>query len=497
MENINQPGEIFWGVRYNHSTGYYRRKSNIPEGCPPWAKSIDIDHWESKGVVIWNNATQKMELLSGGEAIALLNKLRTTSQWKTEGISITRRVYQISLDNPKKSTNKKTNKIQEPEAENNKPSPTSGWIDQEILSLPAEAGDELLDVLQSNENELIQMAQLEERIAKEKLMQVYDYLFDLAKKHEVSELDFNNRSFKWEPTSKADRWICQDGPNRGVVYLADHKLFWCTSVEFQGRYWQSKHDFAKLLNAVEWVEEELADLRNNSNENVDQYPKTKEEKEKDRALIRQELATSPFRIDPTKLEPEQVTFRIVIDLFYLPHEYKVGETVFGETYHYDKRYLPPIKLATQLNLDPDQFKIERPFGETGEWYQFLSLVSYYQDALAASQAQNVWDHSSIVQHFKSGKISRARYGYQEVETGYSVFLGGCNTPEEQPWGKTTSRAEYLVEKALRESIFYSLDVDDFRDYLGITQEIMDDEGVIRQLHEASGRSNLKLWIQTF
>jgi hypothetical protein len=46
----------------------------------------------------------------------------------------------------------------------------------------------------------------------------------------------------------------------------------------------------------------------------------------------------------------------------------------------------------------------------------------------------------------------------------------------------------LAEKALRESIFYSLDVNDFRDYLGITPEIMDDEGVIRQLHQARAES---------
>lgn len=484
MENDDQSEEKGWGVRFNHNTNYQRRKSEIPAGCPSWARRTDIDLWESKGVVIWNNATQKMELLSGNESLALLNKLIKTSQWKTEGISITRRVYQINLDIPKKSRKKKTKEVQEPEIGNTKQSTPSGWIDQEILGLPAEVGDELLNVLQSNENQLIQMAQEEDRIAKEKLMQVYDYLFDLAKKHELSELDFNDRPLKWEPTSKADRWICQDGPNRGVVYLSDHKLYWYACVEFQDHYWQSKHDFAKVLNAVEWVEEELTNLRNNSNEKVYQYPKTKEEKEKDRVRIRQKIATSPFRIDPTQLEPEQVTFRIIVDLFYLPHEYKVGETVFGETYHYDRRYPLPIKLANQLNLDPDQYEIERPFGETGEWYQFLSLVSYYQDTLAASQAQNAWDRSSIVQHFKSGKISRARYGYQEIETGYPIYLGECHAPDEQPWGNATTRAEYLVEKALRESIFYSLDVDDFRDYLGITTEIMGDDGVIRQLHEA-------------
>jgi len=106
MENDDQSEEKGWGVRFNHNTLYHWRKSDIPEGCPPWAKSTYIDHWDHKGIVVWNNATQKMELLSGSEALALLNKLRTTSQWKTEGISIIRRVYQIYLDNPVDSTHK-------------------------------------------------------------------------------------------------------------------------------------------------------------------------------------------------------------------------------------------------------------------------------------------------------------------------------------------------------------------------------------------------------
>jgi len=113
MENINRSDEKGWGVRFNHNPLYHRRKSNIPEGCPSWARPVDIDDLQSKGIVIWNDATQKMVLLSGGEAIALLNKLRTTTQWKTEGISITRRVYQFFLEEPKKSRQKKTKEIHE------------------------------------------------------------------------------------------------------------------------------------------------------------------------------------------------------------------------------------------------------------------------------------------------------------------------------------------------------------------------------------------------
>ena len=330
------------------------------------------------------------------------------------------------------------------------------------------------------------MAQDEDRIGIDKWMQVIDYLFDFAKEKEISELDFNNRPFKWESTSNTRRWICQDGPNRGVVYLSDHKPYWYASVQFQGRYWKSKHDFTELQEAVEWVEEELAILRNKSDE-IDSRMKTDEEIKEDRDRIRQRLTTSPFRIDPSQLDTDQITYQVIIDVFYPPNDYKVGETVFGEPYHYDERYLSPIKLAIQLNLDPDQFRIEQPLGDNSGWCQFSSLVNYYQDTLAVAQAQLIWDKSSIVQHFKSGKVIRARYGYQEVETGYLSYLGGCNAPE-QPWGKPPTRAEYMADKAIRHTIFYSMNVNDFRDYLGITAEIIGDERVIATMHEARAES---------
>jgi hypothetical protein len=55
-------------------------------------------------------------------------------------------------------------------------------------------------------------------------------------------------------------------------------------------------------------------------------------------------------------------------------------------------------------------------------------------------------------------------------------------------GENNHTSSIFGGKALRKSIFYSLDVYDFRDYLGITPEVMGDDDVIRQLHEARAES---------
>jgi hypothetical protein len=51
-----------------------------------------------------------------------------------------------------------------------------------------------------------------------------------------------------------------------------------------------------------------------------------------------------------------------------------------------------------------------------------------------------------------------------------------------------TRQEYLEDQALRESICYSLDVNSFRDYLGLTARASSDEDTLRSLHENRAQS---------
>lgn len=148
-----------------------------------------------------------------------------------------------------------------------------------------------------------------------------------------------------------------------------------------------------------------------------------------------------------------------------------------------------MKLANQLQLDPDQYEITYPFGEGTAWCRFCSLVTFFQNTLAISQAQSLWSQSLIVQQFKAMNVVRARYGYQEIETGYIVYLGGCFNPE-NPWGKNETRQEYLEELALRLSIFNTLEIGLLRDYLGLQEDLISDEKLMVIMHEARAESQL-------
>jgi len=153
----------------------------------------------------------------------------------------------------------------------------------------------------------------------------------------------------------------------------------------------------------------------------------------------------------------------------------------------DLRYPSPVKLANALGLEFDHFKIEQTVGVEFGWYLFESLTTYYQESAASEQAQKIWNQCTILRQFKDKKISRARYGYQEVETGFTMFLGACEDPS-NPWGRMSTRQEYLEDRALRESICYSLDVNGFRDYLGLTVRASSDEDTLRSMHENRARS---------
>ena len=112
----------------------------------------------------------------------------------------------------------------------------------------------------------------------------------------------------------------------------------------------------------------------------------------------------------------------------------------------------------------------------------MSVTTYYQETTVAEQAQKTWDQSQIIQQFKAGKIKRVRYGYKEVETGYTVYLGACEQSD-FPWGEPVSREEYLETQAMEESLSFALDLNDYRDYLGATEELISDELIRTKMHK--------------
>lgn len=485
MENSQEMEQKSWGVFLLSGSYFYSRKGYESKVFPEWVSRRVTSYSKNSGAVIWDNMAKKADAFSAVECLTLLNRLTSTTDWKESGISLTKRVYRISIpiERKKKKRGKSIEQVAEEEPKEEKQ--TAEPIDEEVVHLPPEAGEELISLFETNKTLLIKDAEAEEKRCKEALFRAYDLLFDWMRKDEEQKIGFPTRKIPWtEVPNKPHKWLCERKKDRAVVTL-DPPFYWHAHIEHQGAYWKSRYDFKNLEEAVNWVEEELTTLEQMPVE--EEKPVTKEDRKAIRQRVREKLAQSPYLIKPSDLEPANLTYRIVIDVETSPIDFKSFETPFGETVKYGEKYLSPLKLASQLRLDTDQFEITQPLGENSEWCQFSSLVTFFQNSLAISQAQNLWNQSSIVQQFKAKQIVRARYGYEETETGYTVYLGGCFDPE-HPWVRNETRQEYLENHALHLSVNNTLDVPLLREYLAFSEDLISDEKLLFMMHEARAES---------
>jgi len=472
--------EATWGIRFNEYPDYQRfHKGNKPKGCPEWLESHRIPIWQEQGLVIWNNIDRKLESLRGTEALRLLDELNSQEAWKSEGVSVTRLVHRFEINLPSGKKRKKG----EPEPDAEKPKGEDVY--EEIIHLPPEAGYELIELLETKKQLISQMAEQEKKRFREAMRQVWDIIIESSHEKEISEFDFKTRSFEWE-SDDSSRKICHYQTAEGRIWLAKDKLFWNTCVKREGHVGNSHH-FVKFVDAIDWVEKEIVELANKPDVKKEGRILSDEEIKTNRIRLKAKLINGPYWIDPARMEPQRVAYKVLIDLEAKPISYKSFETICGDTYEYADRYPTPSKLANAVNLDAGHFQIEQPIGDNSELYRFTSLTIYYQEASAAEQAQKAWNQSRILQQFKTGEIIRGQFGYQEVETGFIVLLGACGQTD-HVWHEEKSRGEFMEWKALRESLSFALDVNDYRDFLGVSTELIDDERLLEFMHETRSDS---------
>jgi len=81
--------EKTWGIRLNrYSSSIRLSKDQLPAGCSNWLQPSEIDLWQRQGLIVWNDAEQRIAALSPAEALTLLNELETQAAWKSEGVNI-------------------------------------------------------------------------------------------------------------------------------------------------------------------------------------------------------------------------------------------------------------------------------------------------------------------------------------------------------------------------------------------------------------------------
>lgn len=472
--------ESTWGIQLNEHPNYQRiSKRQKPEGCPEWFESHQINTWQEQGLIIWNNIDRKLEVLKGIESLKLLRELDSQDAWKSNGVSITRLVHRIELNLPSRKKRKKG----DPEPEIEKPKGEDVY--EEIIHLPPEAGYELIELLESKKQIITHMAEQEKKRAQEARRQAWDILFELSHKHEMKEFDFKTRSFEWQRNDDT-RMTCRYQAAEGRIWLAEDKLFWNTCVKREGHVGNSHH-FIKFVEAVEWVEKEIVNLANKQDVKKEEGILSEEEIKANRVRLKTKLINGPYWIDAVRMEPQRITYKVLVDLEAKPISYKSFETICGDTHKFPDRYPTPGKLANDIHLDAGHFQISQMLGDNSEHFRFVSLTTYYQETSAAEQAQQVWNQSRILQLFKIGEIVRGRFGYQEVETGYITLLGACGQTD-HVWREEENRSEFMESKALRESLSFALDVNDYRDFLGLSPELISDERLLESMHKTRSDS---------
>lgn len=477
--------ENTWGMRFNQYPDHKRYKEDQkPQDCPAWLNPSQVNIWQGEGLIVWNSIDKKIERQNGNEALRLLNDLISQENWKSEGVSITHLVSEFEMEVPPQGRRKKETPESKPDVKSSAKEPYY----KEVLHLPPEAGPKLIELIESNKSIILKMADGEKQRFNRALMEFHDMAFKLHHEKEQSEFDFASRSLKWERVDES-KWSCQYEQADGRIFLEKNKprLFWHTCVQRQ-RFAGKSGRFLEFKEAVEWVEKEIVDLANQpAQAGWQSQIRSDQQIEADRIRLTKKLLNGPYWIDAQVLEPKKITYQVMIELEANPIASKTYESDCGDVIHYDKRYPTPSKLAVTLGFDIGQFKMEQPIGENSDWYQIFSLTTYYQETAALQQAQKVWDQSQILQQFKAGQISRARYGYREVETKYTVYLGACENPEKL-WEQPIDRKEYMELEALRESLCFALDLNDYRDYLGISVGLMSDDQVLAGMHAARTRS---------
>lgn len=472
-----------WGVYINTQPIYRITPDEFHRRYPSWADIKDESYWQSRGIAIWNNLTEQFVVLWAKQALEVLDWMHGSEEWKVNGILFPKQTKFVRLRLPTEKTSRK--KKGGPEDTEQK---LPDRVEDVQMSLGPEEAEGLFNFLTAHENLLRKMAEEDQKEESRVWRRVLDVLFAMSHTEEEESIDLSARLLTWEHDPASHKWTCNLPPNRGTVLLSDNKLLWRGCIEQPDQFKSWSPDFLKLDEALGWAEKELISIHDAAQEEKDSEGGEQFEDEKPRVQrISPEKMEQlrPYLLDVSDLEPKRITYQAMIDIEHDPINFKTMEMSFGKKLRYGEVYPSVKQLANDLRFNDSLLDIE-DFGVRG-WYRATSLETFYQAQAAIDKSREVWGKSSIVEKFKDGPVIRARYGYQEVETSYCVYIGGCEKPD-NPWSSQENREDFMANKAMRIALILALDVEGFRAYIDLDSKIISDEELLEKLHERRAKS---------
>jgi hypothetical protein len=139
-----------WGARIN------KRALNRTQDYPDWANSRQREKWDEQGLVLWDYESQQITRLWAGQALQLLEHLRTNHDWKQTGVVVGEPATQIFLDDPERKPEQVLNCQ---------------------FELSPDRAQALFDLLQEGEAILKETSELEEKECRRALNNCYKTLF--------------------------------------------------------------------------------------------------------------------------------------------------------------------------------------------------------------------------------------------------------------------------------------------------------------------------------
>ena len=107
---MNELNEQIWGVRINE-----KHYCKFDLEAPDWVKDCENNSaWYSDGVVVWDESQKIVVNMHMWAAMSLLDHLRSSPGWKTQGQDVTQEVIKFRIPLVRKKR-RKAGAVQEPE----------------------------------------------------------------------------------------------------------------------------------------------------------------------------------------------------------------------------------------------------------------------------------------------------------------------------------------------------------------------------------------------
>lgn len=94
MHVTDERSGVSWGARINT-----RRGQKVD--CPAWADRLQQETWEKQGLVLWDHQSREITRLAATQTLSLLSYMRSTDDWRQEGLVVGEPSVQVFPDDPK------------------------------------------------------------------------------------------------------------------------------------------------------------------------------------------------------------------------------------------------------------------------------------------------------------------------------------------------------------------------------------------------------------